>query len=98
MLPCRNLPLPTTTFPEEGEVTATEGLGPRDKLGHGRRVGVPLGQECSLQVSTVPPTLILVSQGMRVLYFVEALCLRAGTMAQINYDGRQRVRGGGCEV
>lgn len=46
-----------------------------------------MGQECSLQVSTVPPPIvILVSQGMRVLYFVETLCLRAGTMAQINYD------------
>ena len=66
---------PPTTFPEEGEVTATEGLG------HGRRVGVPLGWECSLQVSMVPPTLTLVSQGMRVLYFVETLCLRAGAMA-----------------
>lgn len=33
-----------------------------------------------------PPIVILVSQGMRVLYFVETLCLRAGTMAQINYD------------
>ena len=61
---------------------------PRDTLGHGRRAGIPLGQECSLQVSTVPlpPIVILVSQGMRVLYFVETICLRAGAMAQINYD------------
>lgn len=87
VVPCRDLPLPPTTFPEEGEVTATEGLGPQ------RYIGLWQACRCPLGAGVLPPSLhsaplivILVSQGMRVLYFVETLCLRAGAMAQINYD------------
>ena len=51
MVPCRDLPLPPTTFPEEGEVTETEGLGPQRYTGPWQACRHPLGP------GVLPPSL-----------------------------------------
>lgn len=60
-------------------------------------VQVPFfGQLCSLRVPKVPPHPILISQGTRVLYFVEILCLRTGAKDQKSYDERLGTGSGEC--
>ena len=65
--PWKDLPLPHY-LPRKGRRCCDTGPA----VIHWAMAGVQvplLGQACSLQVPTVPPTPILVSQGTRVLYF-----------------------------